>query len=206
MQELADILYDLINQISADIWLIKYIVAITWAFNLINWSIGSIFLIFGLWPRKLWGLTGVLFSPILHGNFNHLFFNTIPFVALGIMMLSFGAANFIILSSLISITENLIVWLIGRNSIHIGASGLVSGYFGFLLGFAYANPSIISFAVIFILIYYFGAILAGLLPLEEQSSWESHLAGFLSGVLFSYLSLNSLQFNEWIEKLALYYF
>jgi membrane associated rhomboid family serine protease len=173
------------------------IIAVTFGINIFNWFIaGSRLNILGLYPRNFFGLIGVLCSPILHGNFNHLFFNSIPFFVLSLILLGFSKSLYIFATLFINVSECLVVWLFGRKKIHIGASGLVSGYLGFVLGLAYVEPGLITFVIAFFMIYYFGAILLGLFPTNDRTSWESHLAGFLSGIGLVYL----FKYSNWFQK------
>ncbi len=111
-----------------------YLLLVVWAINIFNWIFGSPFNLLGIYPRSLWGLMGIIFSPILHANFNHLFFNSIPFFVLGMFLLTLGQSFFIMVTICISLVQCTLVWLFARKAIHIGASGLISGYFGFILG------------------------------------------------------------------------
>lgn len=164
------------------------IIGALWLFNALNWSLGSPFNRLGIVPRTKMGLVGIIFSPILHSNFNHLFFNSFPLFALGLFILSQGLSLFLWVTGLIIVLGGFAVWLVGRWGNHIGASGLIAGYFGYLLASAYQNPTIISLFLGGVSIYYFGGIFFSLFPTEERVSWEAHLMGFLSGLatLFIY--------------------
>ncbi len=161
-------------------WL--YCFAGLWGFNIINWVCGSPLNIFGIYPRHIFGLLGIIFSPVLHKNFNHLFFNSIPLFALGLVILAKGLSLFLEITSLIIILGGFGVWLFARRALHIGASGLVSGYFGYILATAYFNPSGTALLLALVVLYYFGSIFLGIFPQEAKISWESHLFGFLAGI------------------------
>lgn len=158
-----------------------------WVFNIINWILGSKFNALGIYPRHLTGLIGIIFSPFLHQNFNHLFFNSIPLFVLGLAVLAQGVPVFGWVSVIVIVIGGLGVWLFGSRGLHIGASGLVSGYFGYILATAYWDPSIITLLLGLLVIYYFGSIFLGIFPQEERISWESHLFGFLSGIGSAYV-------------------
>ena len=168
-----------------------------WLFNLINWLLKSRLNIFGLYPRSLFGLSGIVVSPFLHGNFNHLFFNSFPLFVLGMFMLALGQDIFIAVSIMIAIIDGVLVWLMGRKYLHIGASGVISGYFGFLIGLAYFHPTIISIVLAVVTVYYFGSIIFGIIPTSEQISWECHLAGLLAGIAILYAMLFMPGFEVW---------
>lgn len=153
-----------------------------WALNILNWLTGSRLNILGIYPRHWFGLLGIIFSPFLHQNFNHLFFNSIPWFPLGLVILTKGLPIFIEATLVVMLLGGLGVWLFGRPYLHIGASGLVSGYFGFILATAYMAPSFTALLLALIVLYYFGSIFLGIFPQEDKISWESHLFGFLAGV------------------------
>jgi len=164
-----------------------YALGILWAINIINWLTGSKLNILGIYPRHLFGLPGIIFSPLLHYDFNHLFFNSIPLFVLGLVILTRDVQTFYWVTTVIVLLGGFAVWLFGRKAIHIGASGLISGYFGYIIATAYLQPGIISVLLAGLVIYYFGSIFLGVFPQEEQVSWESHLLGFLSGIAAAFL-------------------
>ena len=167
-------------------FMIKLMLAL-WLFNLVNWYLaGSVFNLLGLVPRRLFGLMGIVFSPILHADFNHLFFNSFPLFILGLFVLVQGLAFFLWLSASIMFLSGSIVWLLGRTGNHIGASSLITGYFAFLLSQAYQDPGLISLILAGVSIYYFGGIFFSLFPSSQEVSWEGHLSGFWAGLLCTY--------------------
>lgn len=166
--------------------LLKLIVGI-WIFNFINWSTGSALNVLGTIPRSKRGILGIVFSWILHGHFNHLFFNSIPLFTLSLLLISFDQQMFYNATILIIILEGLSVWLFARRGNHIGASGLIAGYFGFALIFAYKTATVVSILLGLIVLYYFGSILLSFFPNEAKTSWEAHLFGFLSGIATFFL-------------------
>jgi len=169
-------------------WLISLLCL--WGINVINWLfLGSHLNILGIYPRSIFGLLGIIFSPIFHHNFSHLFFNSIPLFVLGLVILSRGFKIFYTATLIITLLGGLLVWLFGRRAIHIGASGLISGYFGFIIITAYSNPSFVTLLSAVLVLYYFGSIFLGIFPQEEQISWESHLFGFLAGIAAGFLQI-----------------
>ncbi|MCM1982832.1 rhomboid family intramembrane serine protease [Lyngbya confervoides] len=141
----------------------------------------------GIRPRTLRGLQGVLWAPLLHGDFQHLAANTMPLLILGWFVLLSGLEPFVIVTLTIWLFSGLGVWLVGRpRSNHIGASSIVFGYLGFLLlrGYLDRSPMAVSLAAMAGLLY--GGMIWGVLPLQRGSSWEGHLCGFLGGALAAY--------------------
>ena len=142
---------------------------------------------YGIRPRSLGGLWGILFAPLLHGGFNHLIANTIPMLTLSWWVMLRSIGTWITATAIITLLSGTATWLVGRGgSVHIGASGLIFGYLGFLLGRGYYERTMGAIAVsLFILITY-GAMFWGILPTQPGISWESHLFGLISGFIAAY--------------------
>lgn len=139
---------------------------------------------FGIAPRSLSGLAGIIFSPFLHSDFAHLFANTLPFLILGWWVLLRGLDLFIEVSVIVILVSGLGVWLFAApNTITIGASGVVFGYLGFLLlrGFFERSWVALFFSVVVLLGY--GSLIWGILPLVPGVSWQGHLFGLVGGGL-----------------------
>jgi membrane associated rhomboid family serine protease len=142
----------------------------------------------GVRPRTLVGLRGILLMPLLHGGFGHLLANTLPFIVLGWLVMLNGISDFFFISAVIIVVSGVGVWLFGAaNSVHIGASGLVFGFFGFLVTRAYFERSLGSIILAFGVIIFYGGLLMGILPLQLGVSWQAHLFGFAGGVLAAYV-------------------
>lgn len=174
------------------------VLGILWAINILNWITGSrLSYYFALVPRTLSGLIGIPFSPIFHAGFTHLFFNSIPLFILGLALLGReGVVAFCWITTVITLLGGIGVWLVARTGRHIGASGVISGYFGYILMTAYKDTSVVSVLLAILAIYYFGGILLGLLPRDKQISWEAHLFGFLAGIACVYLPNEFLYFIQ----------
>lgn len=142
----------------------------------------------GIRPRTVDGLKGILFAPVLHSNFNHLMANTIPLLVLSWFVMLRGLKTFIVVTITVILVSGLGTWLIGpTNSVHIGASGLVFGYFGYLLLNSWFERSLASvlWAVLVFLLY--GSLIWGVLPQGNGISWQGHLFGFIGGGVAAYL-------------------
>ncbi len=162
------------------------LVAILWIVEIIDqifFSKGMGLAVYGILPRNPMGLRGILFGPFLHGNFPHLIANTIPFLTLGWFIMLQETSDFLIVTVITAIVSGLGVWLFGSPGFHIGASGVIFGYLGFLLLRGYFER---SFAAIFfsvVVAFFYGSLIAGVLPGQVGISWEGHLFGFIGGVL-----------------------
>jgi membrane associated rhomboid family serine protease len=139
---------------------------------------------YGIVPRTYLGLRGILFAPFLHGNFNHLMTNTLPFISLGWLVMLRRNRDFYWVTIIAMLVGGLGTWLVGTSSsVHIGASGVIFGYLGFLLSRGYFERSLISVLASAIVAFFYGGLLWGLLPTEDGVSWEGHLFGFTGGML-----------------------
>lgn len=156
--------------------------------HLMNKASGGKLNYFGIIPRHIMGLPGIVCAPFLHGNFNHLFFNAIPLFSLMNMLLIYGYPVLYTATITITVLSGVATWLFGRYSIHLGSSSVVLGYFGFLSIHAYLAPSFMSLLLIILCLYYFGGLVAALVPTETKGvSVEGHIFGFLAGIASYYL-------------------
>ncbi len=161
------------------------LVALLWAIEIFDFLMfrGSLDAL-GIRPRTIPGLLGIALAPWLHGGFAHLMANTVPFVALGWLILLRRTSDLVLVTLLSTLVGGLGVWLIGSSSsVHIGASGVIFGYFGFLLLRGWFERSVLSIALSLGVGFVYGGMLWGVLPTQVGISWEGHLFGFLGGVL-----------------------
>lgn len=158
-------------------------ISVLWLSLILNKALDYRLNLLGIYPRHLSGLPGIFFHPFLHGSFNHLFFNSIPLFVLLTFTLTLGWVNFVCITLFIVLINGLLTWLLGRKGLHVGASGLVMGYWSFLLVYSYRNPSVLTFVLALICLYYFGSLIFNIFPTEEGVSWEGHLFGLIAGVI-----------------------
>ena len=136
----------------------------------------------GIRPRTEAGLWGILLAPFLHADFAHLLANTVPLLVLGWLVLVRGRRDFLWVTAVAVLLGGLGVWLVGGpNTVHIGASGLVFGYLGYLLLRGYWERSLPAILVAVVAGVLYGGALWGVLPLSHGVSWEGHLFGFSGG-------------------------
>lgn len=167
--------------------IILVIVGSLYVIHIVNVILGHRLMYLGIYPRRFTGLVGIIFSPFIHGNFNHLFFNSIPLFVLASFVLLNGLPTFIFVSVTIMILSGIATWSLARKGYHIGASGVIMGYFGYLLMNAYHQESALSIALAVVCLYYFGGLVFHLFPTEVKSSWEGHVFGFAAGVAAAFL-------------------
>lgn len=158
-------------------------VFVLWLVKLIEVVFHFEFYTFGLYPREFKGLVGVFFAPLLHGDFQHLFSNTIPLLVLGAGLFYFYRQIGYKVFFSIYIISGLWVWISARPSYHIGASGVVYGLASFLFfsGVIRGHKYLMAFSLFVVFLY--GSLIWGVLPLEVGISWESHLMGALAGFI-----------------------
>lgn len=138
---------------------------------------------FGIRPRTLSGLPGILFAPFLHAGFGHLLVNSLPFVILGGAVLLGGVRVFWKVTIFVALAGGFGVWLLASpSSIHIGASGVIFGYLGFLLARGVFERSLFWLLVAVAILIGYGSLLFGILPLQAGVSWQGHLFGLAAGI------------------------
>ena len=162
--------------------LIIYFIAILWAVEVVNLLTGHEFIKWGILPRTVKGLVGIPLSPFIHTGIMHLIFNTGPILILGGLISWRGKWIFLEKTFFIILVGGLGLWIIGRSSYHVGASGLIFGYFGYLVSRGIFKKSISSLIVSLITVFAYGGLIWGLLPTYSWISWEGHLCGFLAGI------------------------
>ncbi len=157
-------------------------ILIAWAVELVDQRTSLNLDQYGIVPRDLMGLRGVILSPWLHGSWQHLIANTVTFLGLGVITILVDGRRFIRTTIYLVLLSGMGTWIIARGGVHIGASGLIYGYFGYILGRAIWEGRVlwIVFGVVVAAIY--GGMIQGVFPGEAGISWEGHLAGLLGGV------------------------
>ncbi len=165
------------------------LVAVMWVVFIIDLVLpGITFNTFGILPRRLDGLTGILMSPFLHGGLAHITSNSIPLLALAaIVRLSTGATQMRIVIFMGIVGSGLGTWLFGSGGLVIGASGLVFALIGFLLADAYFSPSLRSWTVAILSFVLYGGALLSLFDFLPFVSWAAHFWGLVSGIAIASL-------------------
>jgi membrane associated rhomboid family serine protease len=136
----------------------------------------------GLVPRKLSGLVGIVTGPFIHANIAHFAANLLPFIVLGGLVVRRNEAGFIEVAATIALVEGLLLWLFGRNASHVGMSGVIFGFLGYLVAVAWFTRTTPDLLVAAGVIVFYGGMLAGIKPVRDGTSWEGHLFGLLAGI------------------------
>lgn len=162
-----------------------FFILIIWLVFWFEVRFGFNFSKYGIYPQRIVGLKGVILSPFIHGNIQHIYHNTIPLFVLSMALFYFYrhiAWKIILLGILIS---GFLTWCIGRPSYHIGASGLIYVLvsFTFFKGVFAKYYRLIALSLLVVFLY--GSMIWYTLPIEEGISWEGHLSGLITGLLFA---------------------
>jgi membrane associated rhomboid family serine protease len=141
--------------------------------------------VYGIYPRRLSGLVGVLFTPFLHGDFNHLFNNSISLLILGSSLFYFYKKISLKVFIWIYIMSGFWTWISARESYHIGASGIIYGLFSFLLISGFLRKNLQLIGVSFFVVFVYGSMVWGIFPIKVHISYEGHLWGFIAGIILA---------------------
>jgi membrane associated rhomboid family serine protease len=143
---------------------------------------------YGIRPRDPDGLEGIVTAPFLHGGFDHLLANTVPFLVLGAAIAFSGAARVALVTVLVMVVGGLGTWLVApAGTVHIGASGLVFGFAAYLVARGAFSRSLAQIALGVVVLAVWGtSLLQGLVP-QDGISWQGHLFGAVGGVLAAWL-------------------
>ena len=160
-------------------------VVVLWALLALDAVLGLDATPFGVRPRTLEGLAGLLFAPLFHTGFEHLLQNTPPLVVLGIAMLYLYPQACRIVLPAIWLGPGLAVWLFARGGVHLGASGLVYGLIAYVLTAGLIRRDRRALAAALAVAMLYGAAVWGVLPIRARTSWETHLAAALIGFVLA---------------------
>ena len=164
------------------------LVAVFWGVTVVNVLTAHSLSAFGIQPRTLHGLIGLLLAPFIHLSFGHVLANTVPFFALAaVLRKTRGTMHFLLLSAMFALLGGLMVWGFARgNTSHAGASGLVFSYMGFFMVAGAMQRDWLNLLIAVLVTFFYGTMLFGIFPANEQVSWEGHALGFLVGGFSGY--------------------
>lgn len=157
-------------------------IALLWLIAIIDHLLDVNLNVLGVYPRTAKGLVGIITMPLVHSGFKHLFANTIPLLVMAAALIYFYRSLSYKVFFLIWIISGVCVWVGGRASYHIGASGIVYGLAAFLFisGIIRRYPRLAAISLVVVFLY--GGMIWGVLPIWPAISWEGHLFGGLAGV------------------------
>jgi membrane associated rhomboid family serine protease len=158
--------------------------ALLWVVQIVNAEDDYQLNRFGVRPREVDGLWGVVTMPFLHAGYRHLLSNTVPVILVGWVVLLAGLYMWTVVTGLVVVGGGLLTWVAGpSNSLVVGASALVFGWLGYLLARAFFSRRLRWIVVAVLVLVFFGTLLIGLLPtFNSEVSWQAHVCGFAAGV------------------------
>ncbi len=163
------------------------LVFLMWLIFALDFLYGYDIKFLGILPRSTAGLPGILLAPVIHGNVQHLVSNTVPIIFLGATLFFYYPRVARTVFAACYFGTNILVWLFARPSYHIGASGVVYGLAAFLIFLGLFRRDFMSILIACVVVFIYGSIFYGVLPTDNNISWESHLFGAVVGVTFASL-------------------
>lgn len=162
-------------------------IVLLWCLFLLNASFGWRYERFGIHPGSLEGLRGIVLAPLVHGGFEHIFDNSVALLVLGWCLVYFypKAAGRVLLATWI--LGGALVWITARHDVHIGASGVLYGIAAFLFFSGLIRRQRTLMAVSLLVVFLYGGLVWGILPIMPELSWESHLWGGFAGAAMALL-------------------
>ena len=157
-------------------------VVLIWCIQLLNWALDLGVEDFGVRPRELAGLPGILFAPLMHSGFAHLLANSLPLVIVGTAMLYLYPSAALRVLPAVYLGPGIAVWLFARGGVHVGASGLIYGLVSYVFVAGLIRRDRRAIAASLLVSFLYGASVWGVLPIERGVSWETHLAAALIGL------------------------
>ncbi len=136
----------------------------------------------GIHPREADGLDGILWAPFLHVDWGHVASNSVPLAVMGGLVAARGLRYWWRVTVTVLLVGGFFTWMLGGSGNHVGASGVVFGYFGVLLGAAWFERKPAALGAALLAIFLYSGLVVGLVP-QPDLSWEGHLFGFLAGVV-----------------------
>ncbi|NNE29487.1 MAG: rhomboid family intramembrane serine protease [Saprospiraceae bacterium] len=171
------------------------LVGILFAVHLLQIVTGWPIYYWGIYPRKVIGLRGILFAPFIHGDWAHLLWNSFPLIALSIIFFYFYPRVAKPSLLMIYFLTGIGVWLFGNSNFHIGASGVIYGMLSFVMFTGIFRRNVKSIILGLIILFFYQGFFSGLIP-KEGVSWESHLFGALTGVFAAYFYKDLIEEDE----------
>ncbi|MBB1406889.1 rhomboid family intramembrane serine protease [Pseudoalteromonas sp. SG44-5] len=162
------------------------IVTICFVLQLINSLPGINLNGFGIYPRSINGLIGILSAPFLHGSWWHFASNMLPFMVLSWLICQYSVKRFYNVFIFTALVGGFLVWALGRSNIHVGLSGVIYGLWGFILCYGVIRRSFKSIVIAVVVALLYSGFVWGVLPQHLHISFESHLFGALSGLFLGY--------------------
>ena len=178
------------NNFRKSFFTMLWFVILLWLIHIAGALFGLELVRFGVYPGDMSGLRGVLFAPLIHGSFAHVFSNTLPLLVMGTAMLLGYPRSSRFVFPVIYLGVGLMVWVFGRQSFHVGASGISFGLltFVFVIGALRWDKKAIALSCLVFFMY--GSMIWGVFPIEPGVSFESHFFGAVIGIICAIIFRN----------------
>lgn len=164
------------------------LLGVCWAVEVVNYG-GGLDREFGIEPHDTHALWHIFTAPFLHANLDHILANSIPLAIFGFLTALRGLARFVAVSVIVIVISGLGVWFLASpNSVTIGASGLIFGYFGYLLARGFFERRILDIVIGVAIAVLWGTMIFGVLPGRPGISWQAHLFGLIGGIIAARLT------------------
>lgn len=142
---------------------------------------------FGIVPRSVGNISGIFFAPFLHASWWHLLSNFLPFIVFGTLIGLQSIRRFWLVFILHILTTGILVWLFARgNSVHIGMSGVIYAFWGYLIVYGFVRREIMHIVISLLMLFFYGGLIFGVFPTRLGVSFESHFLGALVGAVSGY--------------------
>jgi membrane associated rhomboid family serine protease len=164
-----------------------FFLLLLWAIKFFEVSMELSFVEGGVYPRKLSGLKGILLSPLIHGDWKHLLDNSMPVLLLSVALFYFYRDIAYKIWLLIYFISGILLWGVGREAYHIGASGLIYGLAAFLFLSGIIRRVRSLTAISLLVVFWYSGMVWGLLPFDFKVSFEAHICGAVSGIVLAIL-------------------
>jgi membrane associated rhomboid family serine protease len=162
-----------------------FFLLLLWAVKFFEIGMDLSFVEGGVYPRRWSGLKGILFSPLIHSDWKHLLDNSMPVFLLSISLFYFYRDIAFKIWGLIYLIGGLLLWCVGREAYHIGASGLIYGLAAFLFLSGLIRRVRSLTAISLLVVFWYGSLVWGLLPFDFEVSFEGHITGAVAGVILA---------------------
>lgn len=169
------------------------LILLIWVIHIIKVGLDLPWNAWGILPRSVTGIRGILTAPLLHGDFGHLIGNSLPLIVLTTMLFLFYKKVALKSFMMIYILTGLAVWLFARHVYHIGASGVVYGLISFVFWSGIFRRNLRSIVLALIVTILYSGYFMGIAPNQRGISWESHLFGAIVGIIVAYLLRNEIE-------------
>ena len=164
--------------------------AVLWLIKMVEMMVGANFASYGVYPGQPGGLTGIIWSPLIHTSFSHLLANTAPLLLLGTALLYGYPRSAKIVIPAVYFGSGLGVWLFARDAFHVGASGLTFGFMFFVFTVGVLRWDKRATALSLVVFFLYGGMIWGIFPSQPDISFESHFFGAMIGIALAVLLRN----------------